>query len=74
MKSQVQSELAERYEQEYINSLRKLKNRKKQYMKYKSLANQISNLVCCGRLSDFRYYNMDQAIANAINVVGHEKR
>ena len=34
MKSQVQSELAERYEQEYINRLRKLKNRKKQYMKF----------------------------------------
>jgi UDP-galactopyranose mutase len=36
--------------------------------KYKEAANQISNLFLCGRLADFRYYNMDDAIKRAITV------
>lgn len=40
-----------------------------QYAKYKALADQISNLVCCGRLADFKYYNMDQALARALEIV-----
>lgn len=39
-----------------------------QYAKYKALADQISNLVCCGRLADFKYYNMDQALERALAV------
>lgn len=38
----------------------------KQYAKYKVLADQIPNLICCGRLADFKYYNMDQALAQAL--------
>lgn len=37
------------------------------YKKYKSLANSYVNLICCGRLADFKYYNIDQAIENALN-------
>ncbi|MBO5746877.1 MAG: UDP-galactopyranose mutase, partial [Clostridia bacterium] len=40
-----------------------------QYDKYRKLAEGIENLVCCGRLADFKYYNMDQAIEAAMKVV-----
>lgn len=36
------------------------------WMQYKKLADQIDNLYFCGRLADFRYYNMDQAVESAI--------
>ena len=39
-----------------------------QYEKYKKLADNIPKLICCGRLADFKYYNMDQALSNALNV------
>ena len=35
---------------------------------YKALSGRIDNLVLCGRLADFKYYNMDQAIKNALSV------
>lgn len=38
------------------------------YMKYQELAQQIQNLICCGRLADFKYYNMDQALERALSV------
>lgn len=38
----------------------------KQYDKYKALADQLPNLLCCGRLADFKYYNMDQALEKAL--------
>lgn len=41
---------------------------KKQYAKYRKLAEQIPNLIFCGRLADFKYYNMDQALENALNI------
>lgn len=40
-----------------------------QYGRYKALAEQIPNLICCGRLADFKYYNMDQALARALAAV-----
>lgn len=39
---------------------------KQQYAKYKALADEIPNLICCGRLADFKYYNMDQALERAL--------
>lgn len=36
------------------------------YSKYKNKAEQISNLVLCGRLAEYKYYNMDQAIASVL--------
>ena len=32
------------------------------------MADQIPNLICCGRLADFKYYNMDQALERALAV------
>lgn len=39
------------------------------FEQYNELANKVSNLVCCGRLADFKYYNIDQAIDRALDVV-----
>lgn len=39
-----------------------------QFAKYKALAERIPNLICCGRLADFKYYNMDQALERALAV------
>lgn len=39
----------------------------KVYEKYKQLADKVPNLFCCGRLADFKYYNMDQALERAID-------
>ena len=41
------------------------------FAKYKELAEQVNNLICCGRLADFKYYNIDQAIDRALD--GAEK-
>lgn len=37
------------------------------YRRYKELANQYKNLYVCGRLGDYKYYNMDQALRHAID-------
>lgn len=37
-----------------------------QYEKYRKLSEGVKNLVCCGRLGDFKYYNMDQALSAAL--------
>lgn len=39
------------------------------YSKYADLANSINNLYYCGRLANFQYYNMDQALERAILLV-----
>lgn len=39
-----------------------------QYAQYLALAKKVSNLILCGRLADFKYYNMDQALARALEV------
>jgi len=36
------------------------------YNKYRKLANEYSNLYLCGRLAEYQYYNMDNAIMRAI--------
>lgn len=38
----------------------------KQYVRYAEKAKQIKHLYCCGRLADFKYYNMDQALEKAL--------
>ncbi len=38
------------------------------YNKYLNLAGCIFNLFPCGRLADFKYYNMDQALERALQV------
>lgn len=41
---------------------------KRQYETYREMASRISNLIPCGRLADFQYYNMDQALKRALEV------
>lgn len=41
---------------------------KNAYSRYLRLADSFSNLYPCGRLADFRYYNMDQAVLRAFEV------
>lgn len=36
---------------------------------YKSMADRIPNLYSCGRLADFKYYNMDRGLARALSVL-----
>lgn len=40
----------------------------KQYAQYRDAAEKIPNLILCGRLADFKYYNMDQAVERALHV------
>ncbi|MBO4330936.1 MAG: UDP-galactopyranose mutase [Oscillospiraceae bacterium] len=40
------------------------------YARYRALADAVPNLICCGRLAEFRYYNMDQALARALELAG----
>ena len=35
---------------------------------YKKRADLIDNFYYCGRLADFKYYNMDQALERALKV------
>lgn len=44
---------------------------KEQYQAYRTLAEKVAGLICCGRLADFKYYNMDQALENALSVLNH---
>lgn len=41
-----------------------------QYRQYREVLSRISGLFLCGRLADFKYYNMDQAVARALEVCG----
>lgn len=38
------------------------------YKKYLEKAKAVNNLYCAGRLADFKYYNMDQALERALNL------
>lgn len=44
------------------------------YSKYLERAKQIKNLYVCGRLGDFKYYNMDQALERALLVADEISR
>ena len=39
-----------------------------QYRKYRALAETMEGFYPCGRLADFKYYNMDQALERALEV------
>lgn len=39
-----------------------------QYAQYAEMAERIPNLFYCGRLADFKYYNMDQALERALDM------
>ncbi len=38
------------------------------YREFKKKAEKVKNLIFCGRLADFKYYNMDQALDRALKV------
>ena len=39
------------------------------FEQYHDIASKTEGLICCGRLADFKYYNMDQAIERALQIV-----
>lgn len=39
------------------------------YENYSKRAKSVKGLFCCGRLADYKYYNMDQALERALTVV-----
>lgn len=41
------------------------------YDKYRERASRIPNLLICGRLGEYRYYDMDQAIARAMTLANN---
>ena len=45
----------------------------KQYARYMELADMVDGLICCGRLGDFKYYNMDQALERALGICANLK-
>lgn len=42
---------------------------KELYEKYHQLSSTYNNLITCGRLADFKYYNMDQSLERALSQV-----
>lgn len=44
------------------------KESEEQVCRYREKASTYKNLVLCGRLANFKYYNMDQAIENALKI------
>lgn len=40
----------------------------KKYEQYSKLGDKVENLIYCGRLGDFKYYNMDQALERALQI------
>lgn len=38
------------------------------YRKYKAEADKLNNVLFCGRLADYKYYNMDQVVARALMI------
>jgi UDP-galactopyranose mutase len=43
------------------------------YKKYENEAYTLKNMVYCGRLANFKYFNMDQALENVLNTINSEK-
>lgn len=44
------------------------------YQRYNKLASNYINLFSCGRLADFKYYNMDQCLGRALKMVNIIKK
>ena len=42
------------------------------YLKYKSKAKELKNVLFCGRLAEYQYYNMDQVVANTLKKFENE--
>ncbi len=42
-----------------------------QYLLYKKETEKLNNIIFCGRLAEYQYYNMDQVVANTLKVSKH---
>lgn len=42
---------------------------RKLYLQYELEAKKIKNIIFCGRLAEYQYYNMDQVVANTLKLV-----
>ncbi|WP_254411873.1 UDP-galactopyranose mutase [Dyadobacter diqingensis] len=42
------------------------------FNKYKSEADKLDSVIFCGRLADYKYYNMDQVIARALTIFNNQ--
>jgi len=38
------------------------------YIRYKNVIKKTSNIIFCGRLAEYKYYNMDQVVANSLKL------
>ena len=38
------------------------------YLQYKREADKLKNVIFCGRLAEYRYFNMDQVVANSLMI------
>ena len=43
-----------------------------QYLLYKKESEKLSNVIFCGRLAEYQYYNMDQVVANTLMTFKNE--
>jgi len=44
------------------------KETRRLYLKYKKEAMKLKNITFCGRLAEYQYFNMDQVVANTLNI------
>jgi UDP-galactopyranose mutase len=42
------------------------------YLKYKTKTYELKNVLFCGRLAEYQYYNMDQVVANCMKIFENE--
>lgn len=45
------------------------KKNNERYAKYKVDADKLKNVRFCGRLAEYKYYDMDQIVENALKVI-----
>ncbi len=45
-----------------------------QYLLYKKESEKLSNIYFCGRLAEYKYYNMDQVVANTLMIIKNDVR
>lgn len=42
------------------------------YLKYENESKKLNNVIFCGRLAEYQYFNMDQVVANTLNIFEHK--
>lgn len=43
------------------------------FLRYKNESEKLKNVIFCGRLAEYQYYNMDQVVANTLNLFNELK-